>query len=123
MWPDSVTRHHPEVIVLRFATTVLAVILALPALAAEAPQFTIRIENHRFVPAELIVPAGQKMKLVIENRDDSAEEFESYELNREKIVGPKLSRSEERRVGKECVSTCRSRGSPYHKKKKKNNNK
>src|SRR3546814_19755934 len=27
-------------------------------------------------------------------------------------------RSEERRVGKECVSTCRVRGSPYHKKKK-----
>src|SRR3546814_3254079 len=24
------------------------------------------------------------------------------------------NRSEERRVGKECVSTCRSRGSPYH---------
>src|SRR3546814_13678369 len=32
-------------------------------------------------------------------------------------------RSEERRVGKECVSTCRSRWSPYHKKKhhKRNN--
>src|SRR3546814_12067463 len=28
-------------------------------------------------------------------------------------------RSEERRVGKECVSTCRSRWSPYHQKKKK----
>src|SRR3546814_5584575 len=28
-------------------------------------------------------------------------------------------RSEERRVGKECVSTCRSRWSPYHKQKKK----
>src|SRR3546814_12603813 len=28
-------------------------------------------------------------------------------------------RSEERSVGKECVSTCRSRWSPYHKKKKK----
>src|SRR3546814_16932481 len=27
-------------------------------------------------------------------------------------------RSEERRVGKECVSTCRSRWSPYHDKKK-----
>src|SRR3546814_15157506 len=26
--------------------------------------------------------------------------------------------SEERRVGKECVSTCRSRWSPYHEKKK-----
>src|SRR3546814_11149276 len=29
-----------------------------------------------------------------------------------------VRRSEERRVGKECVSTCRSRWSPYHSKKK-----
>src|SRR3546814_6282483 len=28
--------------------------------------------------------------------------------------GVPLTRSEERRVGKECVSTCRSRWSPYH---------
>src|SRR3546814_13374819 len=31
----------------------------------------------------------------------------------------KAARSEERRVGQECVSTCRSRRSPYHSKKKK----
>src|SRR3546814_20898540 len=31
---------------------------------------------------------------------------------------PEVERSEERRVGKECVSTCRSRWSPYHYKKK-----
>src|SRR3546814_18477930 len=30
------------------------------------------------------------------------------------LVRPQLLRSEERRVGKECVSTCRSRWSPYH---------
>src|SRR3546814_1743526 len=29
-------------------------------------------------------------------------------------MGWKIIRSEERRVGKECVSTCRSRWSPYH---------
>src|SRR3546814_9043713 len=29
-------------------------------------------------------------------------------------LGNEMSRSEERRVGKECVSTCRSRWSPYH---------
>src|SRR3546814_18528908 len=34
---------------------------------------------------------------------------------------PGESRSEESRVGKECVSTCRSRWSPYHYKKKNNN--
>src|SRR3546814_11133621 len=32
-------------------------------------------------------------------------------------VLPVIQRSEERRVGKECVSTCRSRWSPYHYKK------
>src|SRR3546814_21007168 len=31
----------------------------------------------------------------------------------------KSGRSEERRVGKECVSKCSSRGSPYHEKKTK----
>src|SRR3546814_15035141 len=50
---------------------------------------------------ELRDPAG-----VLESRHSAAE-----------LIG--FRRSEERRVGKECVSTCRSRWSPYHKKKKK----
>ena len=37
-------------------------------------------------PAELRVPAGKKIRLTIDNQDSSAEEFESHELNREKIV-------------------------------------
>jgi hypothetical protein len=49
----------------------------------------IVIRGHRFEPTELTVPAGKKVKLVIENQDDTAEEFESYELNREKVVAPK----------------------------------
>src|SRR3546814_16704178 len=36
-----------------------------------------------------------------------------------RVEGPTHRRSEERSVGKECVSTCRSRWSPYHKKKNK----
>src|SRR3546814_2043779 len=35
-------------------------------------------------------------------------------LGRHAIADAGLYRSEERRVGKECVSTCRSRWSPYH---------
>src|SRR3546814_16872784 len=35
------------------------------------------------------------------------------------LHGAPIYRSEERRVGTECVSTCRSRWSPSHKKKKK----
>src|SRR3546814_7791631 len=35
-------------------------------------------------------------------------------LSRNRAVRSRQPRSEERRVGKECVSTCRSRWSPYH---------
>src|SRR3546814_11875298 len=41
-------------------------------------------------------------------------------LDAHPVLGNNAQRSEERRVGKECVSTCRSRGSPYHETKKKN---
>src|SRR3546814_12400953 len=44
-------------------------------------------------------------------------EFVREEVARGRAIIP--SRSEERRVGKECVSTCRSRWSPDHEKKKK----
>src|SRR3546814_17098438 len=36
------------------------------------------------------------------------------------MISADLFRSEERRVGQACVCTCRSRGSPYQSKKKKN---
>ncbi len=63
----------------------------LSALAAELPEFRLAIEQHRFTPAVLEVPAGKKLRLVIENRDATPEEFESYDLNREKIVAGKAS--------------------------------
>ena len=51
--------------------------------------YRITIENHIFTPSEIRIPAQKKVKLVIENKDSSAEEFESYELNREKMVPAK----------------------------------
>jgi len=69
-------------------------LIALPALAlagavlAAEPEIPITIEGHRFTPAEVTAPAGQKLKLIVENRDKTPEEFESYSLNREKIVAP-----------------------------------
>src|SRR3546814_19472052 len=41
----------------------------------------------------------------------------AQEESRFVVWGAQLPRSEERRVGQECVSTCRSRWSPYHEKK------
>lgn len=65
-----------------------ASILLAPALpvAAETPEFTLTLKNHTFTPATLEIPANQKVKLIIDNQDASAEEFESHDLNREKVI-------------------------------------
>ena len=44
--------------------------------------------NHRFEPARIEVPAHQKFRLQVKNTDDTADEFESVDLNREKLVAP-----------------------------------
>lgn len=56
------------------------------ARAEEPPAFEISIKDHKFEPAELEVPANTEIKLVVKNLDPTPEEFESYELNREKII-------------------------------------
>jgi len=48
--------------------------------------FEITIENHRFSPEELVIPANTKIKLIIHNKDTEAEEFECPSLRREKII-------------------------------------
>src|SRR3546814_1066911 len=72
----------------------------------------------------LIDPPGQHVDTVapggdIEQRDGIAAGLPSVELGIEGLPGPPVGvigeqRSEERRVGKGCVSTCRSRWSPDH---------
>lgn len=63
----------------------LALLLATPVRAA-APEFELVIRDHLFFPATIEIPAGVKIRLLIDNQDDTLEEFKSYELNREKVV-------------------------------------
>jgi len=58
------------------------------AVLAAEPEFTLLLREHRFTPSEIKVPAGVKVKLIIDNQDSTAEEFDSFALNREKIVFP-----------------------------------
>lgn len=50
------------------------------------PVIKLEIKNHLFYPAEVVVPAHTKVKLLVINLDPTPEEFESYELNREKVI-------------------------------------
>jgi len=62
------------------------VMLGTASLHAQEAEFHLAIRDHKFEPAEITVPAGKKIKLLIENKDATPEEFESHELNREKVV-------------------------------------
>ncbi len=49
-------------------------------------EILLTIEEHRFDPSEVRVPANQKVKLLVQNFDATTEEFESHALNREKVI-------------------------------------
>lgn len=53
---------------------------------ADDHEYSLVIQNHRFEPSEISIPAGQKVKLKVENKDSMPEEFHSDDLKREKII-------------------------------------
>ena len=68
----------------------IALLAAVPCLTNAAdPEYQLTIRDHRFDPPELRVPAGKKIKIIIDNQDATAEEFDSHALNREKVIPPK----------------------------------
>jgi len=69
-----------------FVLAVLALPLLLSPAAAEDAEATLSIKDHKFEPAELVVPAGKRIKLTVKNLDPTPEEFESHELRREKVI-------------------------------------
>ncbi len=65
--------------------------LVLPVLLMAAPAFAdttipVRIKDHKFTPAEIVVPANTPVVLNVTNGDNLAEEFDSNELKVEKVI-------------------------------------
>lgn len=67
---------------------VLAAVLSLSlgAYAQAQPQLDLVIKDHKFSPDRIEVPAGKKVKLVVDNQDATPEEFESEQLKVEKVI-------------------------------------
>jgi high-affinity iron transporter len=78
----------PKARPLAVAAVLLAGLLAsgTPARAEDVVQLEFR--QHRFVPDHITVPANAKFRVMVKNNDDTADEFESVDLNREKLVPP-----------------------------------
>jgi plastocyanin len=65
----------------------LVLAVSAPALADD-PTVSIVLKNNQFVPSEVSIPAGVKVKLIVRNDNATASEFESIQFHREKVVAP-----------------------------------
>ncbi len=71
------------------ATAGFAAVMAFsPAVDADDTPPQIKWANGHFEPAAFNVPAGKSFKITVTNEGASAIEFESFELNRERVVQP-----------------------------------
>jgi hypothetical protein len=66
--------------------TFIAVMAIAGSAVAQEPTYTLVIKDHKFQPAEIEIPAGKKIALIVKNEDPTPEEFESTELRREKVI-------------------------------------
>jgi hypothetical protein len=68
------------------ASIILA--LAAPSFADDATMPQLRFDHGSFAPAQLTVQANKPFKIKVTNGSDTAIEFESFELHRERVVPP-----------------------------------
>lgn len=66
----------------------LGVLSGATAQAGDIPEYKLVVQNQRFLPSSLRVPANTRFKVLVTNRDSTPSEFESSDFNREKIVLP-----------------------------------
>ena len=66
----------------------LIMLIANLANAGELKSFHLNVKDGVFEPVVINVPSGEKFQVEVQNKGSSAEEFESVELNREKVVTP-----------------------------------
>ena len=64
-------------------------LMVLGASAAFADDYVLTIKDHRFTPAEIKVPANQRVTITVINEDATPEEFDSSALKVEKVVAGK----------------------------------
>ena len=77
----------PSLLLAVSAAAFLAVSSLAPKALADEKSFTLTIQDHRFKPQTLSVPAGEQFSLVVVNADPTAEEFESNDFHVEKVIG------------------------------------
>ncbi len=78
----------PHACVLLLTAVACAVAPRVAGADANDLAFAIRAHDGRFEPSELVVPANRPFTLHVTSAEQTAIEFESFELHRERVVQP-----------------------------------
>lgn len=73
------------------ASLIIGLIAGSAAVAQPAPKpmvVALTLDQHRFTPAAITIPAGQRVQIVLNNHDPALEEFDSDDLGVEERVTP-----------------------------------
>lgn len=62
--------------------------IAVSQQAKAAEPIILQIKNHAFTPKELTLPVNTRIKVEVQNMDDTPAEFESADMKVEKIIVP-----------------------------------
>jgi hypothetical protein len=74
-----------------FAIIGVASLLVAGTAIARADDYVLTIKDHTFSPAEIKVPANQRVSITVINEDVTPEEFDSSALKVEKVIAGKSS--------------------------------
>ena len=69
-----------------FTVIAVATLLATAPAFADSVQRSVLLHEHKFEPAEIHVPAGQRVELTVKNDDTTPDEFDSHDLKVEKVI-------------------------------------
>lgn len=71
---------------LRYCRCYLLLLFIFSSTVLAVTEYELVLKDHLFFPSRITIPAGQKVKIIIYNQDDTPEEFDSFSLNRQKLI-------------------------------------
>ena len=69
-----------------FVVLSVAALVSFGPAVARADDLVVTIKDHKFSPAEIKVPANQRVEITVINDDATPEEFESKPMKVEKVI-------------------------------------
>jgi hypothetical protein len=69
-----------------YCRSLVLLLIAFSSSVFAVTEYQLVLKDHLFFPSRIMIPAGKKVKLIIHNQDSTPEEFDSFSLNRQKVI-------------------------------------